>query len=276
VRVGLINIEPKVVNTAYMQIAKYHRDRGDTVEWWLPLEDEAFDKVYCSSIFRFTNKSEIPERAICGGTGFEDASSLDMPVRYDYSLYPECDYSIVRFSRGCIRKCPFCLVPTVEGGIRSVEPANLNPNGKTIHVYDNNFFANREWPKAIEQLRAWGQSVDFQGVDVRLLTREQCEALLSLKHHKQIKIAWDNPQANLTDCLWRAAQWLRAWRLMCYVLIGYDSSHEQDLFRVKRIASLGIDPFVMPYNKRDPYQKRFARWVNHKAIFKMTEWKDYI
>jgi hypothetical protein len=25
----------------------------------------------------------------------------------------------------------------------------------------------------------------------------------------------------------------------------------------------------MPYNKFDPYQKAFTRWVNHKAIFKL-------
>ena len=32
----------------------------------------------------------------------------------------------------------------------------------------------------------------------------------------------------------------------------------------------------MPFNKSDPYQKRFARWVNHKAVFKTVKWIDYI
>ena len=31
----------------------------------------------------------------------------------------------------------------------------------------------------------------------------------------------------------------------------------------------------MPYNKFDDYQKRFARWVNHRAIFKTVKWEDY-
>jgi len=35
-KVGIINIEPKIVNTAYMQIAAYYKGRGDTVEWWAP------------------------------------------------------------------------------------------------------------------------------------------------------------------------------------------------------------------------------------------------
>ena len=73
-RVGLVNIEPKVFNTAYMQIAAYHKGRGDTVEWWLPLIHRHFDVVYCSSLFDFTDKSGIPDDVICGGTGFDVTS----------------------------------------------------------------------------------------------------------------------------------------------------------------------------------------------------------
>jgi hypothetical protein len=38
--------------------------------------------------------------------------------------------------------------------------------------------------------------------------------------------------------------------------------------RVMKLKEYGISPFVMPYNKKDKYQRSFARWVNHKAIFK--------
>ena len=65
-RIGLIDIEPKIYNTAYMQIAAYHKARGDTVAWWSPLTDRQFDHVYCSSLFDYTDKSEVPARAICG------------------------------------------------------------------------------------------------------------------------------------------------------------------------------------------------------------------
>ena len=42
-----------------------------------------------------------------------------------------------------------------------------------------------------------------------------------------------------------------------------------------KIKETGCNPFVMPYNKKDKYQKQFARWVNHKAIFKSVKWEDY-
>jgi len=278
-RIGLIDIEPKIFNTAYMQIARYHKDRGDIVDWWTPLMDRQFDKVYCSSIFTYTNKSEVPQRAICGGTGFDLHTGLPNEVEMcdlDYSIYPKCDRSFVWFSRGCIRNCPWCVVPEKEGRIRPVVPKPLNPDGNYVVVQDNNFFANPKWRQAIDWLILWEQPVDFQGVDVRLLDEGMCTALLTLKHHKQIKIAWDNPKENLEPKLREIIRYIKPWRLMCYVLIGYWYGLEDaDLYRVETLRKLHIDPFVMPYDKTDLYQRAFARWVNHKAIFKKIKWENY-
>ena len=47
------------------------------------------------------------------------------------------------------------------------------------------------------------------------------------------------------------------------------------MYRVELLDSFGCDPYVMPYDKEDSYQKKFARWVNHKALFKSTAWEDY-
>ena len=64
-------------------------------------------------------------------------------------------------------------------------------------------------------------------------------------------------------------------KISCYVLIGYWSTPEEDMMRIEKLRSLGINPFVMPYDKKEKYQKNFARWVNRKAVFKSTKWKDY-
>ncbi len=39
-KVGLIDIEPKIFNTAYMQIACFHKKKGDTVEWAMPIPSQ--------------------------------------------------------------------------------------------------------------------------------------------------------------------------------------------------------------------------------------------
>jgi len=277
--VGLIDIESKIFNTAYMQIAAFHKRCGDTVGWWSPLTDRRFDVVYCSSLFDFTDKSEVPARAVCGGTGFDVKSKLNKAIGaapLDYSIYPKCKTSYIWFSRGCNRRCPWCVVPEKEGPIQPVDPKNLNPNGKYITVCDNNFFANPFWKMAISHLKNhWGQPVDFQGVDVRTLNKEKCIALLSLRHYKQIKIAWDNPREDLYEKLLWVTRLISARWLMCYVLVGFNSTEQEDLYRIETLRGLNIDPFVMPYNRSDLYQKAFARWVNHKAIFKTVEWADY-
>lgn len=68
---------------------------------------------------------------------------------------------------------------------------------------------------------------------------------------------------------------------MCYVLVGYDSTIEQDMYRIERLRELGIKPFVMPYrdfdNARVPtqYEKDLAQYVNKPMIFKSCTFPDF-
>lgn len=281
-RIGLIHMEPKIVNSALMQISHHHKLLGHTVKRAGQLFYDDYDKLYCSSLFTYTNKRYIPKRTLCGGSGFDLNTVLPFDCEYDYTIYPKCDFSIVWFSRGCIRNCPFCIVRQKEGRMHPVNPKPLNPNGTHIIVQDNNFFANPEWQKAVKDLIQWDQPVVMEGIDVRLLTRPMLKALNKLRHHKQIKIAWDNPTGwdnpknDLVARLKRMIRHIKPYKIMCYVLIGYWSTPAEDFGRVMVLRGLGIDPYVMPYDKTKRYQRRFARWVNHKATFKKVEWKDYV
>lgn len=277
-KIGLIDIEPKIVNTAYMQIAAYHKQRGDEVGWWTPLTDRRFDHVYCSSLFTSTDKREIPQRAIMGGTGFDLSSRLSQAMEacdYDYSLYPKCDYSIVWFSRGCDHKCGgYCIVQEKEGKMHPVVPKQLNPKGKYVVVQDNSFFENPAWRAACDWLLETGQKVDITNINVRTITEAQCCALSNMPLCKQVKIAWDNPKQNLIDRIKFLTGFIPSWKVMVYVLIGYNSTPEEDLYRVETIKSLGCDPWVMPFNKKDPYQRKFARW-GRPIICQSCKWEEY-
>ena len=277
--IGLYNLEPKVVNTAMMEVSSYHKSQGDEVGYYSPLFHDSYDRIYAFSIFDFTPKEYVTEDMITGGTGFNPAIKLPEEIEaasYDWSLYPDCDFSIQWYSRGCFRDCPFCVVPQKEGGIRPVEPKNLNPNGKYVKVTDNNFFANPEWRDAIKRLQALNQPVEFhQGIDLRILTDEMVGALQSLPRYKQIRFAWDNPREDLRPKIRWLTERIRPYKLMCYVLIGYWSTPDEDLYRVEELRKLGVDPFVMPYDKHNPYQADFARWVNFKAIWKSVPWSEY-
>jgi len=229
-------------------------------------------------LFDFTDKSEIPDDVICGGTGFDVTSRLSRVMEdceLDYSIYQECRTSFVWFSKGCNRNCPWCVVPQKEGKFHLVKRKRLNPKGRYITVMDNSFFSNPNWRDVISWLGE--MPVDIQGIDVRLLTEEMVKALDGLRRwkNKQFKIAWDDGDIDLTPKLKFILRFIKPYKLMCYVLIGYYYSPDIDLLRVETLRSLGIDPFVMPYDKSDLYQRAFARWVNHKAIFKKVPWEDY-
>ncbi|MCC7432042.1 hypothetical protein IT412_00800 [Candidatus Peregrinibacteria bacterium] len=277
-RIGLIDVDSKIVNLAIMKISAYHKMMGDTVEFAYPLTARGFDIIYASKIFSYTKKPVLPHNAKIGGTGYDITSKLPVEIEIcapDYSIYPNCDYSLQRFSIGCVRKCEFCVVPKKEGMIKTLEPMTLNKNGKWIYLLDNNLLASKNWEDALLYLFELKQPVCFEGIDIRIMSEKQAMSLNKIKLKKQIHIAWDNPGDDVVNKLKKIIKIIPAYKLMCYVLIGFNTSEKEDLYRVEELRAINVAPFVMPYNKFDLYQKKFARWVNHKAIFKSVKWKDY-
>lgn len=279
-KVGLIDVDGhSFPNIALMKVSTYYKQLGHDVEH---ATIGHYDKLYVSKLFNFTsdigNSLITSDEMYKGGTGYDIEKRLPLDIEIcnpDYSIYPQYDFSVQFYSRGCIRDCSFCVVRKKEGYITPVKPMKLNPKGKWIEVLDNNFFANPEWRTAIFELVQIGQPVNLHGVDVRIMDEEQAFWLNKLKHIKQIHIAWDFPKLDLVPKIQEMTKYVKPYKIMCYVLIGFNSTPEQDLYRVEKLRELGVDPFVMPYNKQDNYQRRFARWVNHKAVFKTVKWVNY-
>lgn len=286
--IGLVDVDGhNFPNFALMKISAWHKSHGDSVEMALPMFGN-YARVYQSKIFTFT-PDVLAFDGVCdvvrGGTGYDIHSRLPKEIEtsnaMDYSIYPQYPFSIQFFSRGCIRHCPFCLVHDKEGMIHPVEPAQLNPKGEWIEVLDNNFFANPEWKSAVDYLLATKQKVNLHGVDIRIMNEEQAFWLNKLPLHKNVHIAWDLPQIDLTDKLREVTRYIKPWKLMCYVLVGFNSTMEQDMYRIERLRELGIKPYVMPYrdfeNKTKPsqYAKDLAQYVNKQMIFKSCKFEDF-
>ena len=286
-KIGLIDVDGhNFPNLALMKISAFHKAIGDSVEWVNYFEE--YDKVYMSKVFTFTPDIHTVIQCndiVKGGTGYDITSNLSDEIEIcnpDYSIYPNCKFSIKFFSRGCIRKCPFCLVRQKEGKIKPVEIMDLSLNGKQIEVLDNNFFANPLWRDAVEFLNHTKQPVNLHGVDIRIMNEEQALALNSMKlKGSAIHIAWDNPKDDILPNLHEMLKTVKKYKISCYVLIGYWSTPEEDYYRVQKLKELGVNPFVQPYrdfdNKRIPtqYEKDFANWVNKKERFKAFDFTDF-
>ena len=304
-KIGLIDCDShNFPNLALMKISGWHKSKGDVVEWAKPKHEvvqsdlfntveaptkNEYDRIYASKIFTFSpdfdrNRYHANEFEL-GGTGYDIKKCLpeeiDKFLKPDYSIYPQYPFSIQFFSRGCIRHCPFCLVHDKEGGIHPVEPMQLNPNGKWIEVLDNNFFASPSWKSAIDYLMAAKQPVNFHGVDVRIMDEEQAYWLNKLRLKNNIHIAWDLPQIDLTEKLKAIVKYIKPYKITCYVLIGFNSTREQDLFRLNTLKQLNILPFVQPYRdystNRVPtrYEKDLQRWANRAWLFRSIDFEEY-
>lgn len=288
-RIGIVDVDGHhFPNFALMKIAAFHKAKGDAVEHAAPLFG-IYDRIYQSKIFTFSSDvSDFDGRfeVVRGGTGYDIKSRLPSEIErtteMDYTLYPQYPFSLQFFSRGCIRQCPFCLVHDKEGSIHPVDPVQLNPKGEWIEVLDNNFFANPEWRTAIDFLIKTEQPVNLHGVDIRIMDEEQAYWLDKLRLKRScIHIAWDLPDIDLTAKLREVTRYIRAWKLTCYILIGFNSSVEQDLYRIERCRELGIKPFVMPYrdfeNKSHPsqYARDLAQYVNKPQIFGSCSFDEF-
>lgn len=286
-KIGLVDVDGhNFPNLALMKLSAYHKAQGDCVEWANGFEE--YDRIYKSKVFTFTPDDILAYQCADireGGTGYDIAKKLPQEIEewetLDYSLYPQYPFSVQFYSRGCIRHCPFCLVQKKEGYIHPVKPVALNPNSQWIEVLDNNFFANPEWKFAMQDLKKTRLPVKFHGVDVRIINKEQADALNSLRLKNGVHIAWDLPTLDLTAKLEMMTKYIKPSNIVCYVLVGFNSTREQDLHRLRTIKKFGIYPFVQPYrdyeNKRTPtqYEKDIARWANRAWLFKATDFMDF-
>ncbi len=275
--IGLIDLDSKLPNLALMKIKRLFPE----AELSGPMFASSYDMVFVSSVFNFSLKPIVPASTMIfeGGTGYNVKSRL-LPhiekLQPDYSLYPGCRFSWQRFTYGCVRKCPFC-VSWKMGKFEELEPMNLNPDGEYIYLLDNNFFASAKWKENINYLIGTGQPVKFEGIDARIVSKndEMLYLLNKLKLKGRMHTAWDLPEVDMMPLFRNMTKVIKPYKIMCYVLIGFGSTHEKNMHRVKSLSSIGIDPFVMPYDKSNDYQAKFARWVNCKEIYRSCTWEEY-
>ena len=277
-----------------MKISAYHKAKGDTVEWWYGFGQ--YDRVYMSKVFDETYTPDMPEplnadEIIKGGTGYGMDNKLPDEIEHiypDYSLYPELtkDTAYGFLSRGCPRGCHFCIVAGKEGR-RSVKVADLSEwwNGqKNIVLMDPNLLACPDHMDLLDQLinsKAW---VDVnQGFDCRLLTTENIAAINHLKL-KNIHFAWDYMKEENHVLRGLGLYAKIATRKVSgafgtvYCLTNYDTTMEENLYRIYTLRDMGYDPYVMIYDKPNAPKeiKRLQRWCNNRFIFKSCQrFEDY-
>lgn len=306
-KIGLIDVDGhNYPNLPLMKISAWHKAQGDSVEWYEPLFSGHCDKVYMSKVFSFTPDYEYyidADEVVKGGSGycielvdgkeiFHKERDRQLPdeiehIYPDYSLYPEHtkDTAYGFLTRGCPRGCGFCHVASKEGRC-SYKVADLSEfwrGQKNIILCDPNILACKDHMELLQQLADSKAKVNFnQGIDIRLVNDRNLELLKQIKLDG-IHFAFDRWQdkdiiePKLRQFAEKTGYHRNNGKVMVYILCNYDTTLEQDLYRIQLCRELKFSPYPMIYDKEhaDPVYKRLQRWCSNFIFWSCPKFEDY-
>ena len=301
-------------NLALMKISAWCQMQGHQTELVLSPDDiQRYDWLFMSKVFSFTKVDErflSSEKIEIGGTGFDPEGKTSLPesvehTRPDYELYKAwalaqieagyarssvadyLDFSIGFTSRGCFRKCDFCVNKKYDHAfLHSPVSEFLDESRPYIYLWDDNVLACSQWKNILQSLKETNKPFQFrQGLDIRLMTKDRAKWLASAKYHGDYIFAFDHIEDK--DLIERK---LKIWReatskgTRLYVLCAYDSQDARDIEtvfeRVSFLMKYACLPYVMRYeNYLDSKYKSFyvtlARWCNQPRIYKKMSFRQF-
>jgi hypothetical protein len=308
-------------NLVSMKISGYYKELGHVVILLTEYKElNIYDKVFISKVFTDTPIDENllhMDNVEYGGTGFyfDKAPNLLYEIEHhmpDYHLYDEwvneqikkginrsefkeyLDYSIGFITRGCFRKCGFCVNQKYNHVFNHSPLIEFyDPTRKKICLLDDNFFGGRDWKTNLQELQSTGKPFKFkQGMDERILSDEKCEMLFSSKYDGTFTFAFDNIED--TPLIKNKLKLIRKYTTkipMFYVLCGFDRNNnydkdywKQDIIdtfeRIKILMKYKCLPYIMRFNKYEesPYRGTYinlARWCNQPSFFKKKTYREY-
>lgn len=184
----------------------------------------------------------------------------------DYSLVPEWNGSIVFSSRGCIRRCSFCVVRRIEPQYEAKSSIAhlIHPQHSRIIFWNNNFLASPYKFDILDFLEKYRNTsgkrvtVDFnQELDARLITPPAAEKLSKLKMDL-IRLAYDRKEDGkyLQKVVKNLAEaGIRKKKILVYMLYNFQDTPADFLERLQNAMKWGIAVYPMRYQPSDALEK---------------------
>lgn len=271
-KINLYTDAPKH-NLALMKIAAWHQQQGNKITLNMPIMP--CDYSYASILYE--KNIDMFHADEYGGPAFPQSCLPEEieNMKPDYDLFP-VDFSLGYTFRPCFRGCSFCKVKDMnhpDHKHHSIWEFH-DPKFNKINLLNNNTFFDHEWKKTFEEIWDADLLLIEHGFDLRLIDEEKTEALKKTKFAGQIHYAWDRMKDE--------KKILNALKLVprgsVYVLVGYDTTQEEDFYRCQKIIDLGHTPYVMPYhqNKQEKKFKRFIdsfMWRKYRTL--QEAWENY-
>lgn len=240
-------------NLALMKLSAFHKRRGDNILLNFPIG--GYDIGYASCVFSWHRNRAIGllPSVITGGSGLDLKKQLPAKIEHimpDYELYPDTNFSLGYTSRGCGRKCPWCLVNEKEGDIQAWASIYefWDKRHRLIKLLDNNPLSSPNWNDTADELIREQIMTDFnQGLDIRCVDDKVAHQLTRIRTPK-LRFAFDHigiePQVRQGIGLLLKAG-IKPRHLSFYVLVGFKGDAGID--RMKLLQSYGVDVYPMIY-----------------------------
>lgn len=318
-KIGLIDADlldngTRHPNLALMKIAGYYKDNGYDVKLIQSYSEvDGYKEIFISKVFTFT---QVPKEILnmdnihIGGTGFFEDGGENLAYEIEhhmpyYDLYKDyveaeiakgrnrtnysdyLDYSIGFTTRGCFRKCAFCVNKKYDHVFKHSPVSEFFDESRPyIYLWDDNILAYPQWREVIRELESTGRQFQFrQGIDLRLMNDEKAKVFNGVHYQGDFIFAFDHVEDK--EIISRKVQlWHRYSSRVCkmYVLSGYDSQDEHDIIsvfeRIKILMKYGSLPYIMRYEdyKKSRFRGMYvelARWCNQPQFFKKKSFREF-
>lgn len=233
---------------------------------------------------------------------YDDFINVMETVKKSPAYYKDYkEYSIGFLTRGCFRRCPFCVNKLER---KAMPYSNLNDflddeidktTGKLvrpyIYLWDDNFLASPYWERMLDELIATGRPFQFrQGLDERLIAQnrrgeDMAKKLAKSNYHGDFIFAFDNWFDRKI-----IVKALKIWKFYCpkretkfYLFCGFKQSSTEyknfqldiaEIFmRICVLMRYGCLPYIMRHEdyKKAPLSNiyvQIARWCNQPGFFR--------
>jgi len=301
-KILLIDADSKIPNIALMKLSTYYKSRNYEIKLmrlniaYYPsllkkshqIDTSNYHKAFCSIIFPGSRRYVHGDNIIYGGTGFNLKTKLPHIIescKPDYSIYPDCQYNYGYISRGCIRNCSFCFVPEKEGYIyQTNHPRDIITDQFNATIFmDNNILALPNHMEILKYLVDSKSKCRFeQGLDIRLINKENSQLLSQLSYLKEYIFAFDNwNYKNIIDEKLPLLSWASKWRLRFYIYVHPSMPLSNTIKRIMYMKERKHLVYIMRdiscwNNKYNRFYTTIAAWCNQPSIFRKKTFKEYL
>jgi len=268
-RAVFFDVDSKIPNLALMKLSSFYKSKGYCSILSRKPRRISADLYFASAIFNSGKSLELigrltqvyGDRMIVGGTGVDLEMSLTEEADRcfpDYALYAHTDYALGFLTRGCNKRCAFCVVPKKEGELRpnyATLDSFVPKNQQKVMLLDNNLLAAANANDLLEEMTKRQLKVNFsQTLDIQYLTDDNYQRL---KMVDSVNSRFTRKMIYFSCNTAKQAQWfeqesdkIKGFGKQCVtavIMYGFNTRLSQDFTILKTMKKLGVLPFVQEY-----------------------------